>query len=100
MAQQEQQAHSQKAQELLQALNIVNAHNYIVRQDPDGSTRTPERISAEAQPMHDGPSASDMDGDSSEDDDVESAPSHTSPEVRLSLHGPITSSIMGLSLYS
>ena len=80
-ARQEQQAHSAEAQELLQALNIVNAHNYIVRQEPDGSTTTPERLSETSQPMYDA-QPSDVDADSSGSDDGESAISqHASPEV-------------------
>ena len=80
---QEQQANAEKAQELRQALKIVNAHNYIVRQDPEGHTQTPQRISAEsAASTYGEPSPSDMDGDSSGSDDAESAISqNTTREV-------------------
>ncbi len=76
----EQAAQSKKAQELLQALNIVNAHHYIVRQDPDGTTETPERISASAEPI---PAAqtSDLDGDSSGSDEESLVSQQASPEV-------------------
>ena len=84
-AREQQQAHSQKAQELLNALNIVNAHNYIVRQDPDGSTRTPERVSAsELHTGHAVQTPSDLDGDSSGSEDGESTVSQqASPEVSI-----------------
>lgn len=92
-ARQEHQAHSAKAQELLQALNIVNAHNYIVRQEPDGSTTTPERLSETSQPMYDA-QPSDVDADSSGSDDGESAISqHASPEVTSPIPLPFCPSL-------